>query len=68
MGNFFDGDITRCPKCGGIYFETHEFYGLVYYPKEDKFKKTNPTEMIVCKKCREPLDIDLSMVEGIKEK
>lgn len=63
MANFFDGDIIRCPKCGGIYFETHEFYGLVYYPKEDKVKKTNPTEMIVCKKCREPLDIDISMLE-----
>lgn len=67
MANFFNDDIIRCPKCGGIYFETHEYYGLVYYPKEDVYKKANPTEMVVCKKCREPLDIDLSMVESNKK-
>lgn len=62
MANFFNDDIIRCPKCGGIYFKVTEFFGLAYYPEEDIYKEANNTKMVVCKKCGEVLDIDLSKI------
>lgn len=63
MANFFNDDIIRCPKCGGIYFKENEFFGLVYHPKKDVFQKANINKMIVCKKCGTVLDVDLSKIE-----
>lgn len=63
MANFFNDDIIRCPKCGGIYFKEDEFFGLVYCTEKDTYKEANNTKMIVCKKCGEVLDIDLSRIQ-----
>ena len=39
MANFFNDDIIRCPKCGGIYFKEDEFFGLVYCTEKDTYKR-----------------------------